>query len=358
MYLTRRISKHFFEHVRSKRKKRYWLLICLVSTFAACDVLLLFLLTRIFLPHLIDTTPFLLPERAQEYTHLSTLIAPNNHVNLLALTPDGKTLACAAYNEIILWDVKTGDSLYTMKEHEGIVTALAFSPDSETFASSSKSNQNPIILCDTATGQVKTSLSGHTSWIATLDFSHDGGTIVGASHNGSITAWDTSTGITRQRIPGTFAFARRTTLAFFRRTSPNYSHPESIKGHILSSWNRNIRGANFGNIPENLISILNSKAFEDDGIIAMTPGHNLLSIYLSSHSYPVQALAFSPDGKTLASGSRSEFQPFNITTGEIRLWDVDTGLPISILRTPGRNVNIITFSPDGKTLATSGSRRR
>ena len=344
MNLKRRISKHLFGQARRKRSKRYWLLIWLVSTFAACDVLLLFLLTKIFLPLLTDTTPYLLPEQAQDYVHLSTFTAPRKSVAAVAFTPDGKTLACAAYNEIILWDVKTGDPQYTMKEHEGIVTALTFSPDGKTFASSSKSKQFPVLLCDTVTGQVKASLSGHTSWIATLDFSLDGDTLVGANGSGLITAWDTSTGITHKHLPGTFAFAR-------------LIYGDYNRERIITRWNRDARVKNVGNTPKSLHSVLNSKTFEDDGIIAITPGPNLLPIYLSSHTYPVQALAFSSDGKTLASSSQSEFQPLNITTGEIQLWDVDTAMSISTLRTPGRDVNTLVFSPDGKILASSGSRR-
>lgn len=350
MNLTRRISKYPFEYARSKRKKRYWLLIWFVSAFAVCDVLILFVLFKIFLPMLLNTTPYLLPEHAQEYTHLATFTAPGQHVTTLAFTPDGKTLACAAYNEILLWDVKTGDQLYTINEFSDYVTALTFSPDGMSFASSSKSNQSSIILCDTVTGQVKSYLSGHTSWIATLDFSPDGATLVGANSDGLITAWDTNTGLTHQHILGTFAFARWTRLY-------GLGYYDYYRERIITRWNRNAWDTNIVNTPESLVSILKSKAFEDDDIIAMTPGPNLPPIYLSSHSYPIQALAFSPDGKTLASSSRSEYQPFDITAGIIHLWDVDTGLSTSTLKTPGRRVDTIAFSSDGKTLASDGSKR-
>jgi WD40 repeat protein len=61
------------------------------------------------------------------------------------------------------------------------------------------------------------------------------------------------------------------------------------------------------------------------------------------------SVAFSPDGKTLASGSES---------GAITLWDVPTGKVRVTFQahTPGRAfaVESLAFSPDGKTLA-SGS---
>ncbi len=76
-------------------------------------------------------------------------------------------------------------------------------------------------------------------------------------------------------------------------------------------------------------------------------------VELSGHGSFVNSVAFSPDGKTLASGSGDK---------TIKLWNVgvkkdseDFGKEIKTLRGHGDTVYSVAFSPDGKTLA-SGSR--
>jgi WD40 repeat protein len=63
------------------------------------------------------------------------------------------------------------------------------------------------------------------------------------------------------------------------------------------------------------------------------------------HAQGVEGVAFSPDGKLIASCGADE---------AIRVWDVATSRPVSRLETPEGRTNAISFSPDGEKLASAG----
>ena len=67
---------------------------------------------------------------------------------------------------------------------------------------------------------------------------------------------------------------------------------------------------------------------------------------LTGHTDYVRCVAFSPDGRTLVSGSYD---------GTIRLWDVGTGEPKATLTGHTGRIYSVAFSPDGETLASGGS---
>ncbi|MEA5523163.1 serine/threonine-protein kinase [Limnoraphis robusta] len=104
-------------------------------------------------------------------------------------------------------------------------------------------------------------------------------------------------------------------------------------------------------------NIVNSVAFSPDGrTLASGSIDNTIKLWdvqtqreiatLTGHSCIVSSVAISPDGRTLASGS-------NDTT--IKLWDVQTQREIATLTGHSRSVISVAFSPDGRTLV-SGSR--
>ena len=66
----------------------------------------------------------------------------------------------------------------------------------------------------------------------------------------------------------------------------------------------------------------------------------------------VTSVTYSPDGKTLASGVRSWEVPSGVVY-EIKLWDVATRMEKATLKGHKFDVNSVAFSPDGRTLASA-----
>jgi WD40 repeat protein len=71
-----------------------------------------------------------------------------------------------------------------------------------------------------------------------------------------------------------------------------------------------------------------------------------LALDAGGHTDNIGRVAFSPDGRTLLSGGHD---------GTVRVWDVQTGQCVRVIRTPGRgDCGRMALSPDGKSVAVAG----
>jgi WD40 repeat protein len=112
--------------------------------------------------------------------------------NGLSFSPDGKLIAAAGgswnHGQIIIWDLATGETKYTLEGHTLMVNSLCFSPDGSRLASGS--NDGTIKLWDMQTGEEVLTLRGHKSGVLSLAFSPDGHRIASGSIDWTAKVWD------------------------------------------------------------------------------------------------------------------------------------------------------------------------
>jgi RNA polymerase sigma factor (sigma-70 family) len=262
----------------------------------------------------------------------------------VAFTPDGKTLVSAGEGEgVRLWDMATRREVRFIDAKDASRGAFALSPDGRTVATGH--TDGTARLWDAATGRELRRWQAHSTVPKSLAFSPDGKVLAtGALSDSAARLWDPATG--KELRPAGGPRGSVTLLSF-----EDGGKVLRVAGHdrVLRRWD-------WATDVETAGEALSDRAwlhvFAPDGQAMATIRYQSNEIVLTGPGVQtprrlaagddqLSALAFSADGKVLASGDMK---------GSVRLWDAASGRETRRFAA-GREVGALAFSTDGKVLA-------
>jgi WD40 repeat protein len=289
-----------------------------------------------------------------------TLGEPDGVVAAVAFSPDSQQLACGGNDGAVkVWTVATGAHGFTLRAHAGKVWSVAYSPDGRRLATSG--DDRTVKLWDATAGQDVSTLEGHLSNVRCVTFSPDGRRLASGSADRTVKVWDVSTGRELRKWQDKGQVATAAFSPDGQRLVSGSFVAGSSRGAV-TMWDA-ATGREVWTQPG---AIGRCAAYSPDGrrVAVGSFGHELIGGQpgwgshvrvwdaatgqeLWTHANDVACVAFSPDGRRLASVGRGSVQDRDAATGQElgRVWRQAA---------KGEFVSALAYSPDGRQLAAGG----
>jgi WD40 repeat protein len=282
------------------------------------------------------------------------------------VSPDGELLAVATSDDPLrVVDTRSG-AVRAVLDHSGeTVEAVRFSPDARRLAVWSNAEVSLWDLdsgtrCWTAdaglaeprpTSLWNISPRPHASWRPALEFSHDGALLASAGWDAVVRMWRPDNGdqLGELRAHGTAVYAiafqdypRRLVAGYVGRIAvwDLDRHPGMLSRKVSPGLERTCVAISgkaqlmaWGDAAESAQGIVS--------VMSIVPPYDVAT--WPAHAAPLEALAFAPDGRRLATADRG---------GNVTVWDVASHAKLHTWRAGDTPVRALAFSPDGTRIAT------